>query len=194
MQLCTPITLADFIRNRPKSTLEQQLLLNAFAAFRQILLGLNHVHEKGIIHRDLKPGNIFVDKDGVFKIGDFGLSKLLDGAGVGGEEGTGDEGLGEGVGEGEGGGVGGVGGSGSLKKKNVPLLLTQTMDTHTIGIGTASYCAPEQISGGKYDMAADVFSLGLILLEVGAGAKRQQEQKNTSLQENPSARRYALCI
>lgn len=159
MQLCTPITLADFIRNRPKSTPEQQLLLNAFAAFRQILLGLNHVHEKGIIHRDLKPGNIFVDKDGVFKIGDFGLSKLLD-VGAGEDEGVGEEG----VGHGERGS--GNGSSNGSPKKNVPLLLAETMDTHTVGIGTASYCAPEQISGGKYDTAADVFSLGLILLEL----------------------------
>ena len=78
MQLCTPITLADFIRTRPGNTTDKNLMVGAFAAFRQILLGLNHIHERNIIHRDLKPGNIFADSDGVFKVGDFGLSKLVE--------------------------------------------------------------------------------------------------------------------
>jgi hypothetical protein len=45
--------------------------------------GLAFMHEKNIIHRDLKPHNIFVTRDHRAKIGDFGLSKLVDGAGVG---------------------------------------------------------------------------------------------------------------
>jgi serine/threonine protein kinase len=32
---------------------------------------------KPILHRDLKPGNVMMDKEGNFKLGDFGLAKEL---------------------------------------------------------------------------------------------------------------------
>lgn len=40
--------------------------------------GLEVCHNKGVIHRDIKEPNIFVDSDGNFKIGDFGLAKVLE--------------------------------------------------------------------------------------------------------------------
>jgi NIMA (never in mitosis gene a)-related kinase len=43
----------------------------------QITLGLMSIHGKQIMHRDIKTQNIFVTKEGLLKIGDFGISRQL---------------------------------------------------------------------------------------------------------------------
>ena len=43
----------------------------------QIADGLAKAHEIGLIHRDLKPENLMVSRDGMAKVLDFGLAKLL---------------------------------------------------------------------------------------------------------------------
>ena len=44
----------------------------------QIASGLLHLHGKRILHRDLKTQNIFISKGGILKLGDLGISKVLE--------------------------------------------------------------------------------------------------------------------
>ena len=43
-----------------------------------ICSALEVCHKKGIIHRDIKPDNIFINANGDFLLGDFGISKMVD--------------------------------------------------------------------------------------------------------------------
>ena len=58
-----------------KQPFEVDTILNWIS---QVILGVMLMHSKNILHRDLKCQNIFVTKDGVLKIGDFGISKELE--------------------------------------------------------------------------------------------------------------------
>jgi len=48
--------------------------LDSKSIFKNILEGLSYLHKMNIIHRDIKPSNIMFDKNGIAKIGDFGMS------------------------------------------------------------------------------------------------------------------------
>ena len=87
MHLCTRHTLKSLIQtfNRTPPP-HASRIPQSFAIFKQILLGLRHVHERGVMHRDLKPSNVFIDRDGRFMIGDFGLSKVSEDVKQGGVE------------------------------------------------------------------------------------------------------------
>ncbi|KAI4161580.1 MAG: hypothetical protein LQ342_004721 [Letrouitia transgressa] len=42
----------------------------------EVVLGVEHLHNRGIVHRDLKPDNLLIDQKGHLKFIDFGLSRL----------------------------------------------------------------------------------------------------------------------
>lgn len=73
MEYCEGGTLAQFLSRQKQPLLETDIL----SIFRQIASALEYLDDKNILHRDLKAGNIFITKQNVIKIGDFGIAKIL---------------------------------------------------------------------------------------------------------------------
>jgi eukaryotic-like serine/threonine-protein kinase len=48
--------------------------------FRELMMALGDIHEKGILHRDLKPQNLMFRQDGSLAIVDFGIAKHIEAA------------------------------------------------------------------------------------------------------------------
>ena len=76
-----PYFVMEYVEGRPihdfcderKLSVRERLEL-----FRQVCAAVHFAHQNLIVHRDLKPGNILVTADGVPKLLDFGIAKLLD--------------------------------------------------------------------------------------------------------------------
>ena len=96
--------------------------------FLTVCRAVSAAHRSLIVHRDIKPSNIMVSNDGVVKLLDFGIAKLIE------EEDANDS-------------------------------------THTIGVFTPDYAAPEQIAGHAITTATDVYGLGVLLHELLLGVR-----------------------
>ena len=78
MEFCEYSDLRSFINNfkkQNKKIAESVIRL----IITELTNGIKDIHSKNVIHRDLKPENIFISSDHLIKIGDFGISKILDG-------------------------------------------------------------------------------------------------------------------
>lgn len=107
----------------------------------QMADALTKAHSAGIIHRDLKPANVIISSDGLVKILDFGLAKLVLPSDC-------DEGA---------------------PTLTVRRGFSTPRTEDGIVVGTAAYMSPEQAEGRPLDTRSDIFSFGALLYEMVTG-------------------------
>jgi Tol biopolymer transport system component len=140
LELVEGPTLADRI-------VEGRLAIDeALGIARQIAEALEAAHEQGVIHRDLKPANIKLRGDGVVKVLDFGLAKLVEGPNDDRHRGRPD-------------------------LTASPTITSPAMTGVGVILGTASYMSPEQARGLAVDRGADIWAWACVLFEMLAGGR-----------------------
>jgi predicted ATPase len=107
----------------------------------QIVDGLAKAHAAGVMHRDLKPENVMISHDGLVKILDFGLAKLVS-----------------------------TDTDTNLLPPDLETISTSETNPGAI-LGTLPYMSPEQANGLPLDFRSDQFSLGSLLYEMVTGKR-----------------------
>jgi serine/threonine protein kinase len=75
-----PYLVLEYVEGDPiDAYCEQQSLSleDRIKLFRDVLAAVAHAHSHLVVHRDIKPANILVNRQGVVKLLDFGIGKLL---------------------------------------------------------------------------------------------------------------------
>jgi serum/glucocorticoid-regulated kinase 2 len=71
LEYCPGGELFNLLQKKKRFSEDQARFYSA-----QMILALEHLHEKDIIYRDLKPENVLIDSTGYVRITDFGLSRM----------------------------------------------------------------------------------------------------------------------
>lgn len=158
LELLSGGTLASRIAQGPMPSAEALQMGVALAD------ALGAVHRAGILHRDVKPSNIGFSADGIPKLLDFGVSRLL----------------GRAVGETPGDRFPAVELRQALAESSDGMHITTTTADGRV-VGTPLYLSPEALNANHPDPSFDLWSLCIVLYEAIAGRHPIQARSMSEL-------------